>query len=125
MSQNVGHGPLGTSMVAWRLARGLDVDMCIELAGRGTISKATWSKLENGHRENYKPTTFAAVDRAFGWQVGDALEIWEGKKKPPPPPNGEQRASARTKAELAQMRRDIDDLAAVVRRLERLLPRDQ
>ena len=68
---------LGAAIKGARLRLGLTHKTAVEAAGTG-ISVALWSKLENGHPGDYRPNTFAAVERALGWEFGAAARIAAG-----------------------------------------------
>src|SRR3954466_4177726 len=73
-------GLLGAHMSAARHALGLTQEEAASLGG--TVSVASWRKLERGNPGNYSSRTLAGVERALAWMPGSALGILDRELDP-------------------------------------------
>jgi hypothetical protein len=78
------------------------------------VSAATWSKIENGAQESYKPFVVANIERTLGWPSGTISDIGAGGS----PPDDEGPTLGERVATLEQRFTQIEQtLARLLRRL--------
>lgn len=85
-----------------RLALGINQDETEE------VSPATWNKIENAKEQSYKDFTLARIERALFWPPGFIMRLAEGED--PEDPEANESEVSRLRAEVAQLRRELEAL---------------